>query len=269
MSEAVGDRARAEIGRRLEAIEVGSDVRILFACESGSRAWGFASTDSDYDVRFLYVRRPDWYLSVDFEEKPDVIETPLEGDWDVDGWDLRKALRLFRKSNPVLLEWLQSPIVYRQAGGAVRSIRELVPVLFSPRAAMHHYLGMAKKNYHAHLKEELVRRKKYLYVLRPMFACGWLERNLGPIPVEFEKLVASASLPNDVVSAIRVLLEEKRAGTEAGLGRKVPVLNQLIERELTRLDSLPDLGSPKVVDVAKLNDVFRNALSEAWGWTGR
>src|SRR5580698_9021306 len=95
----------------LAQLEAERQVRVLFACESGSRAWGFASRDSDYDVRFLYVHRRDWYLSV--EARRDVIELPIAEDLDVSGWDLRKALRLLRKSNPPLLEWLKSPVVYR------------------------------------------------------------------------------------------------------------------------------------------------------------
>ncbi len=95
---------------QLKKIEREHKVKILYAIESGSRVWGFASQDSDFDVRFIYVHHKDWYLSI--ESKRDVIEMPLEGDLDINGWDLTKALGLFRKSNPPLYEWLQSPIVY-------------------------------------------------------------------------------------------------------------------------------------------------------------
>jgi len=94
----------------LRSIETREDVRILFAIESGSRAWGFASPDSDFDVRFVYVRRQDWYLSL--TPGRDVIELPLVGDDDINGWDIRKALNLALKPNPVLLEWLSSPVQY-------------------------------------------------------------------------------------------------------------------------------------------------------------
>ena len=102
-----------EIQRSIDEIEQSENVTVLYACESGSRAWGFHSQDSDYDVRFIYAHPPDWYLSVDLEKKRDVIERPILDDLDVSGWDLRKSLQLFRKSNPPLLEWLDSPIVYR------------------------------------------------------------------------------------------------------------------------------------------------------------
>jgi len=107
------DAITATILERLAAIEHTELVHILYACESGSRAWGFASPDSDYDVRFIYVRPRDWYLSIDLERRRDVIERPIEGVLDINGWDLRKALQLMRKSNPPLFEWLHSPLVYR------------------------------------------------------------------------------------------------------------------------------------------------------------
>ncbi|MBS4161445.1 nucleotidyltransferase domain-containing protein, partial [Klebsiella pneumoniae] len=98
------------INEELANIENMNHVKILFAVESGSRAWGFPSQDSDYDVRFIYVHQKDWYLSID--EKRDVIERPIHESLDISGWELTKALRLFRKSNPPLLEWLSSEMVY-------------------------------------------------------------------------------------------------------------------------------------------------------------
>lgn len=263
----LSDGVRGEVSRRLDAIERYSDVRIVFACESGSRAWGFESTDSDYDVRFLYVRRPDWYLSVDFEERPDVLETPIEGDWDVDGWDLRKALRLFRKSSPVLIEWLQSPIVYREVGSAAGAIRALIPSFFSPRAAFEHYLAMAKKTHQGFLQSALVRRKKYFYALRPLLACRWLSQGRGPVPTEFEKLVQAAALDGAVKIALERLLAEKRAGGERDVEPRIPELHAWIEAELSRAHH-GELGRAPLAEVRALNEVFRRVLAEAWAATG-
>jgi len=137
---------RKRIIQALQGIAETHDVRILYACESGSRAWGFASQDSDYDVRFIYVRKPEWYLSIDLEHKPDVIELPIVDELDVNGWDLRKALQLFRKSTPPLLEWLDSPIVYLENDSAAARLRPLAPTSYSPMACMYHYFKMAKGN---------------------------------------------------------------------------------------------------------------------------
>ncbi len=172
-----------EIRDTLDRIETREDVRVLYAVESGSRAWGFASTDSDWDVRFLYLRRPEWYLSV--QRRRDVLEYPLADGLDVSGWDLKKALGLFAKSNPPLLEWLRSPIVYREAFSAAARLRVLAADYFSPRSCMHHYLSMAEGNYREYLQRDPVRVKKYFYVLRPVLACRWIQMHGTTPPTEF------------------------------------------------------------------------------------
>jgi predicted nucleotidyltransferase len=121
------------ICERLTAIELAHRVGVLYACESGSRAWGFASPDSDWDVRFIYLHASDWYLSlIDWKE---VIELPIEGNLDINGWDFRKSLKLLLKGNPVLFEWLASPIVYREDQTVMVRYRELAQHLFRPRRA--------------------------------------------------------------------------------------------------------------------------------------
>lgn len=112
----ISAEVRQEVFNRLRVAESEHHTKVLLAIESGSRAWGFASPNSDYDARFIYANRPDWYLSVGLEEKRDVIEYPIVEDMDINGWDLRKALRLFSKSNPGFVEWIQSPIVYERTG---------------------------------------------------------------------------------------------------------------------------------------------------------
>ncbi len=160
---------------QLNEIEQKHNVRILYACESGSRAWGFASTDSDWDIRFLYIHQPEWYLSIDLESKRDVIELPITDDLDFSGWDLRKRLKLIYKSNPPLIEWLHSPIVYRDEAGLANRLRMMLTQFYSPRSCFHHYLDMAKGNYREYLKGDTVWLKKYLYVLRPVLALQWME----------------------------------------------------------------------------------------------
>ena len=168
----VSDAMRATVLDVLARLEREHDVHVLFACESGSRGWGFASPDSDYDVRFAYVHRLPWYLAV--EPGRDVIEEPISGELDVGGWELRKALQLLRDSNPTLLEWLRSPIVYRQDDAWVARLRALAEHNFSPVRGYHHYVATARKNLREHLAGETVRYKKYLYVLRPLLAARWI-----------------------------------------------------------------------------------------------
>jgi len=170
---------RNEVFRRvchaLALVEAERNVRVLFACESGSRAWGFASRDSDYDVRFIYVHPRDWYLSV--EDRRDVIEQPIAEDLDVSGWELRKVLRLLRKSNPPLLEWLKSPVVYQHDPVFAAEFGALAAEFYSPRRCYAHYLHMASGNWRHYLRSrEVVSLKKYLYVFQALLACRWIER---------------------------------------------------------------------------------------------
>jgi predicted nucleotidyltransferase len=183
-----------EIRRRLLEIQTAENVHIFYACESGSRAWGFPSTNSDYDVRFLYIRNADWYLSIDVERKRDVIELPIVDDFDINGWDVRKALNLLKKSNPPLLEWLNSPIIYLENKDLAAKIKGLVPECYSPTACMYHYMHMARGNFRNYLKGDTVSVKKYFYVLRPILAIKWIEISSEVVPMEFFCLLASSAI---------------------------------------------------------------------------
>jgi hypothetical protein len=251
---------RDEILKRLDQIENEEDVSIVYACESGSRAWGFESTDSDWDVRFIYIHPRDWYLSIDVEEKRDVIERPINDELDISGWDLRKALKLLRKSNPPLLEWLSSPIIYSEKGETAQELRRAVAEFYSPISAFYHYLHMAQGNNREFLKGELVRVKKYFYVLRPLLAIRWIETNpTRPVPMEFQKLVDACVDSPDVLTATDQLLTRKRAGTELDREPKIEVLSNFIDTELSRLEKLK-VAEREKPDFEKLNEIFRSAI---------
>jgi len=260
----IGKGFANEISHRLDQIETDYSVKIIYACESGSRAWGFASKDSDYDVRFIYLNRNSWYLSVDLEEKRDVIETPIDGIWDINGWDLRKSLRLYRKSNPPLLEWLQSPIVYREYSNAATKMRNLLETFYSPTACMYHYLHMAQGNFRGYLQRDIVRTKKYFYVLRPLLGCRWIEREIGVVPMEFEKLVQDTEVPESVRNEISLLLEKKMSNQEIGNSPKNPILNKFIESEFQRHEESGLARQKPQTELHDLNDIFQEALREVW-----
>jgi hypothetical protein len=264
----ISDSVRAEIRSRLRRAEAGHDVKVLFAVESGSRAWGFASPNSDYDARFIYVHRPEWYLAVDLEEKRDVIEYPIVDDLDVNGWDLRKALRLFWKSNPGFVEWVQSPIVYEAHGPFHEEAKRLLPEIYSTESGIYHYRSMAKTNYRGYLLQELVPLKKYFYVLRPLLAVRWMEKFAMPAPIEFERLLGVAETEKDFLDAVQDLLEVKRRSPEMGLSPQVPPIQQFIERELARLEHLTPAKSERAGNVSALSQVFRMVLEDTWGEHG-
>jgi hypothetical protein len=255
---------REAIIAELEKIEEEKQVCILYAVESGSRGWGFASGDSDYDIRFIYVHPTDWYLSI--HEKRDVIERPISESLDISGWDVRKALRLFSKSNPPLLEWLRSPIVYVEKFLTAQRLRDLVPSFFSPKSCLYHYLHMAQGNFREYLRGEQVRIKKYFYVLRPVLACKWIETNNTMPPMEFEKLVETQIQDRRLADEINQLLQRKRAGEELDMGPQITILNEFLKQEIEYYSQyVRSLEKAQRPDYAALDKLFRDTLKEVWG----
>lgn len=246
------------IGQELHAIAQTENVTILLAVESGSRAWGFASPDSDFDVRFLYIRPRERYLQLD--KARDVIEWKLDDTLDINGWDLIKALRLLRTSNPTLFEWLSSPIVYRRDPFADQLVA-LAQSCFIPKSGMYHYLHMAELDNRALLKDEHVKRKKYFYVLRPILACRHILATGTPPPMQFDTL-SKRYLPPDVRPYVEALLTAKRADSEMGEGPRVQALHDYIDESLGELhaamEALP-FARKKEWDV--LNAIFLRALA--------
>lgn len=254
------------IHEQLKQIEQEEQVTILYACESGSRAWGFPSQDSDYDVRFIYVHRPEWYLSI--WDKRDVIERPINNMLDISGWDLRKALKLFHKSNPPLLEWLQSPIQYAEKFSVAEQLRGISPYTFSPKSCMYHYLNMAKGNYRDYLQGEQVKIKKYFYVLRPVLACEWIHRYGEMPPMAFEVLV-DRLIPRDseLWHVVQQLLARKKSGEELDLEPRLSPINEYLEEQLQGLEKTAAAYLSAKTDNRdrELDALFREALQEVWG----
>ena len=251
----IDEAIRTQIVERLDAIEREYDVRILYACESGSRVWGFPSLNSDYDVRFIYARPRDWYFSINVEDKRDVIERPINDLLDINGWDVRKALRLLRKSNPPLLEWLASPIVYREDHTFTDGIRAAIPASYSPVASFYHYLNMARNNDRTHLKGDVVRAKKYFYVLRPLLAVLWIEQDLGMVPIEFATLVERCVPDSALRAAIDDLVERKRGGEELADVPRIDVISDFIDEQMERL-ATKTMPGPRAVGT-DLDRLFR------------
>ncbi|MEE4245755.1 MAG: nucleotidyltransferase domain-containing protein [Kangiellaceae bacterium] len=250
---------REDIISRLKMTEKKYDVKILMAIESGSRAWGFASPNSDYDVRFIYANKPDWYLAVDLEDRRDVIEYPIVDDIDLNGWDVRKALKLFWKSNPAFVEWIQSPISYIDDGTFRDEALKLLPEIYSPEKGIYHYRSMAKTNYRGYLREEMVPLKKYFYVLRPLFSIQWLEKYGTAAPIEFEKVLSLVS-DNQLLDEVHLLLERKKVSEEKMLAPAIPVLNRYIERQLERLENIKLPKTDRSMEMVQLNELFHKVL---------
>ena len=263
-------RIRRRIDKRLEEIERSESVRILLAVESGSRAWGFPSPDSDYDVRFLYARPRDWYLSID--SRRDVIECPIEDVLDINGWDIRKALHLLLKANPVLAEWLTSPIRYREDAAVVTALRDLAMRTGSRRPARHHYLRLGQSQYEKELAgRDTVRLKRYFYALRPALALRWLRMRPDAPPMDLPSLRAGLELESELDRCIEDLTALKARQSEMGTGPRIGMLDRFVEREFAAAADLaagPDRESPPPAPLDAANELFRTIVADE-RWTRR
>lgn len=199
---------RATILSHLEDIERKYDVHVLLAVESGSRARGLFSNESDWDVRFVYVNRLDWYLKVN--EGRDVIEEMFDDNIDMVGWELRKTLRLFQKSNPSLMEWLHSPVIYRADTDFLSRMRKLEPVYFNPIKTMYHYESLYIKHDKRYLQDSANPLKRFLHYLRGILSCRWLEEHKTMPPVLFSELVQATVEDDSIRQKINELIALKR-----------------------------------------------------------
>lgn len=249
----------------LAQIDVSENVRVLYAVESGSRAWGFPSRDSDYDVRFLYLRTVESYLAI--APTRDVIEKPIADNLDITGWDMQKALGLFQRSNPSILEWLHSPIVYAERFDTAARILSLAPMYVTLRSSMHHYINLAKGQFNHYLRGDVVPVTKYFSVLRPMLACGWLLEHGTFPPLDFPTLVR-AQLPagGQLTDAIVDLLQRKRAGDELDTEPRIPAIHAFLEERIAAYEAqITSMEKEtKRADQSALDDLFRTLLKDAW-----
>ena len=226
---------------RLKDIEESSSANILFACESGSRAWGFDSPDSDYDVRFIYTKPLAWYLSI--SEKKDTIDI-MDGDFDAVGWELKKQLKLMIKSNIPALEHLFSPIIYKGNALIINEMRAIGLECFSPIKSMFHYLSMSKK-YEEKLHKEELKLKDLFYALRTSFAGKWILENNSLPPVIFEKMLylVDEDLENEIRNLMRIKSEKGEGYLHPKNARVVHLVSEMIAENNKFAKTLPS-GKP-------------------------
>jgi uncharacterized protein len=243
-----------EIIRRLSEIEKQEEIQIFYACESGSRAWGFASPDSDFDIRFIYKRPLKDYLVL--KDLPDTLEYPIQDNLDYSGWDFKKFLSHLYKSNGVMFEWLQSPIAYRDIHGFRNTFQKLMAEYFNPRSTINHYLGLTKRTILDFGESAEVKLKKYFYLLRPLMAAGWIHRKESIPPMDFESLQASADWDNRILSLVSELKQKKERSDESQLIPRITDLESFVTEKMqyyeANLPENPEYGK----DISELNGLF-------------
>jgi uncharacterized protein len=251
----------AEIKRRLADIQAAECVTIPFAIESGSRAWGFPSPDSDYDCRFVYLRR-----NLDLTSlfpKRDVIETELTPVFDVNGWELAKAVKLLLKGNAVILEWLQSPIHYLRDDGFHCALQEFAQSIFDRRLVARHYFHLLRVTYDRHFSDpESIAIKKLFYVLRPAMALAYLREHpeSTELPMRFQSLAKSVELDSSLRSLINELLEKKAVTREMGVSAAPKLVLDFINDELGLAEDLIEDRTPRNTDRDQLAELFYQSM---------
>lgn len=245
------------IKEQLKEIERRENCRVLLAVESGSRAWGFASPDSDYDVRFIYVRHRESYLKL--EQVRDVIEIPINDVLDINGWDVNKTLRLLHRSNPTVFEWFSSPIVYQDSPFAA-AFKRVMTRYFSSKSGLWHYLHMAEGNYRDYLRGDMIKAKKYFYVLRPILACRWILERGTPPPMLFSELMKS-QLEDGLKGTVKQLLDMKMNVPEVTLIPRVDMLNAYLSRSILEVrERIALLPKEEPRNWEELDALFLSAL---------
>ena len=242
--------------RELKKIEEQENVKIIMAIESGSRAWGFASPDSDYDVRFIYVRKEEDYLKL--EKTRDVIEWKLDDVLDINGWDIKKALQLLHNSNPTVFEWCASPIIYWETE-EFAWLKNILPQYFSVKKSLYHYWHTSETHYKTHLLNDEVNIKKYFYALSPLLAAKWILDKRSVPPMLFEELVEE-ELKMELVPEVNKLLDLKKTLPEMGKAPRIQIINDYIERELREIKVAAEGIEEQAVEWDGLNKLFLRML---------
>lgn len=227
-----------KIIKQLRQLEQEHDIHIFYAVESGSRAWGFASNDSDYDVRFLYYHIPEWYFSVS-PQQDNITRMEENGLLDFAGWELKKTLTLLLKSNMSLYEWLKSPIVYLKTDDH-NQFAKTAEQFFTPKALIFSYTHLAEGNYKNYINKEFVKIKKYLYVLRTIAACRWIERTGTLPPIEIDKLKDILREENHIFVFLERLIQDKKNNVELGVTAPDKEINAWIANQLSYYKSYAD-----------------------------
>jgi len=250
-----------KIQQYLSEIERAKQIKILWACETGSRAWGFPSTDSDYDIRLIYLHKKDWYLTL--TDQKDSIEMMLDNnDIDISGWELKKSLNLLRKSNAPLLERIQSPIVYQSDEAFMADLRPIAQLSYSKIATIHHYLSMAKKFIDELESSDTFKLKKFFYTLRSALVCRWiLEKETIP-PIEFSKIYKHLAFDETLIDKIDELILLKTTITEAYLHQGEKPLIDLIKTCIAQAEEHKNTLPAAKVNVEKFNHLFRKYVSK-------
>lgn len=249
------------IKEKLYEIQEKEKIIIHHAIESGSWGWGFESKDSDFDVRFIYIHQTEWYLNV--FEGSDVIEIPIDEVFDINGWDLKKALKLIYKSNVPLLEWLSSPIIYKENESFIEELANIAKIYFSQVSVIYHYINLAKKSFSELLTLDNIKIKILFYFIRPIIACMWIEKyNVIP-PMNLQVMLKEIEIDNKIKNIINELVIVKADSTEFDVIRPQIELMNFLKDKLQYYEAYAkNIKNERERDPSALNEFFHKVLKD-------
>jgi len=239
----------------LTNIEQKKKIKILYACETGSRAWGFPSPDSDYDIRFVYMHERDWYLNL--SQRKDTIEI-MDGDLDITGWDLRKCLTLLKKSNAPLIERFQSPIEYYSVPGFKDDFKKMIEGYYSPIAVFYHHHSLAKKFWEELKDKDEYKLKSLFYLVRSLLSCNWILEDKQVLPMDIFGLMQYAT--DEQKLKINELIALKATVREKYQHPKDTNVHEWIVAWFEKAEAGKDKLEAKKKDIADLNEFFLKML---------
>lgn len=249
---------KSTIENKLQLLEKEYGIKILYACESGSRAWGFPSPDSDYDVRFIYCRSLDKYLSI--SEHSEHLSFPISDELDIYGWDLRKVLRLTYRSNTTPFEWLQSPVIYSEQKGFREELMSICNTYFSRRSNTNHYLGIARGAVETMLEDGSIKIKKLFYVLRPLLAAKWCVERNTIAPMNITPLLTL--LPEELRVKLENLIKQKAMAKEGQMIIPDPMLMEWIKETEKQCTNQSKEFGKDYFNPALLDNFFRKTIKQ-------
>ena len=248
-----------EIIDHLKKLEEKQGIKILMAVESGSRAWGFPSPDSDYDVRIVYIHNANWYLSIN--EKKNSLDYFHGELLDLNGWDIRKTLSLLRNSNATPFEWAQSPIVYFEESGFRKELLELAQQFFQPYHSLNHYKGIAKNSYRINEETGEIKLKKLFYVIRPLFAINWIQKKMTMPPMDIFNLMTAVE-DEAIKAKIQELIKLKETANEDFVYTIDPFVKDYIDQQFINLENFKIEGPKESPDTEILNEFYRRLIKQ-------
>lgn len=249
------------IKQKIADIEQKFSVKVILAVESGCRAWGFPSLNSDYDVKFIYVNKPDWYISID--QKQETIELPISNYIDMNGWDILKSFKLLSRYDPSLQEWISSPIVYKSSQDEVDTIKRLAKTSFMPESSFNHYLSMAKTKLEYIVDKENIRIKNYMYAIRAIFCCQYILAYTSQPPMKISQLLKhldSEPLKNEIAKLIDIKFENP----EKFEIPRVPLIEAFLSEKLSSLSN-NTISNPKKTDTHIYDNTLIDIIKQVWG----